>query len=282
MLEALRLRVLLGASEYQGRALIPYAKRLIELEKDTLRRIEATFMLVSCYENAQEIDSALYLIDGLIDYARSHRIGAKHFMFELERSGEVVVSTSRPVTVIKGNALVTNVEGSSLSIAGTARDVLARVPMVIDSGGVFEVFGKGAPAVYINGRLVNDKQELAQLNSRDIKSVEVITNPGAAYAANVTSVIRIRTKPPKGDGWSGTSRTDNGFARDFRTGNIIDLKYRTGGLEVFANYGWWRGHSLMVRTDLMTTATQKGVCHQRISTDLDELYNDMNGRVGFS
>lgn len=99
---------------------------------------------------------------------------------------------------MKGNALVTNVDGSSLALAGTANDVLVRIPMVVDNGGTLEVFGKGAPAIYVNGRKVNDLQELSQLNSRDIKNVEVITNPGAAYAADVKSVIRIRTNRRKG------------------------------------------------------------------------------------
>lgn len=106
---------------------------------------------------------------------------------------EVVVSVTRPSTTMKGNALVTDIEGSSLAIAGTANDVLARVPMVVDNGGTLEVFGKGAPEIYINGRKVNDRQELAQLNSQDMKNVSVITNPGAAYAANVKSVILIIT-----------------------------------------------------------------------------------------
>ena len=196
--------------------------------------------------------------------------------------GEVVVKATRPSTTMKGNALVTNVEGSQLAIAGTANDVLVRVPMVVDNGGTLEVFGKGAPAIYINGRKVNDLQELSQLNSGDIKNVEVITNPGAAYAADVKSVIRIRTKPPKGDGFSGTLRTDNGFQHYFRTGNSIDLKYRTGGLEIFANYGWWWGYNLTDRTDDMTTTTSMGTYLQKIITNWKEKYNDINGKIGFS
>lgn len=196
--------------------------------------------------------------------------------------GEVTVRASRPITTMKGNALITNVEGSSLAIAGTANDVLIRVPMVIDNGGSLEVFGKGSPAVYINGRKVNDLQELSQLNSQDIKNVEVITNPGAAYGGDVKSVIRIRTKPPKGDGWSGTIRTDNGVQQDFRTGNTIDLKYRTGGFEAFANYGWWYGHNYTDKTDDMTTLTSAGNYRQKIHSDWKEKYNDMNGKVGFS
>ena len=74
--------------------------------------------------------------------------------------GEVVVRATRPSTTMKGNAFVTNVEGSSLAIAGTANDVLTRVPMVVENDGKLEVFGKGAPAIYINGRKVNDIQEL--------------------------------------------------------------------------------------------------------------------------
>ncbi|MBD5328892.1 MAG: outer membrane beta-barrel protein [Bacteroides sp.] len=196
--------------------------------------------------------------------------------------GEVVVKATRPATTMKGNALVTNVEGSSLAIAGTANDVLARVPMVVDNGGSIEVFGRGAPAIYINGRKVNDLQELSQLNSGDIKNVEVITNPGAAYAADVKSVIRIRTKPPKGDGFSGTLRTDNGFQHYFRTGNSLDLKYRTGGLEVFANYGWWRGNTRFDRLNDMNTTTSNGTYRQLVSTMGKESYNDMTGKLGFS
>lgn len=196
--------------------------------------------------------------------------------------GEVVVSATRPLTTMKGNALVTDIEGSSLSLAGTASDVLTRVPMVVENDGKPEVFGKGEPAIYINGHKVTDLQELSQLNSGDIKNVSVITNPGASYAADVKSVIIIRTKPPKGEGFSGTLRADNGFQYYFRTGNSIDLKYRTRGLEVFANYGWWYGGNRNDRLNDMTTATPAGRYNQSIRTIWKQTYNDMTGKIGFS
>lgn len=195
---------------------------------------------------------------------------------------EVTVRATRPSTTMKGNALVTNVEGSSLAIAGTANDVLIRVPMVVENDGKLEVFGKGAPAIYINGRKVNDLQELSQLNSNDIKNVSVITNPGASYAANVKSVIIIRTKPPKGDGFSGTLRADNGFQHYFRTGNSVDLKYRSRGLEVFANYGWWYGNNRNDRLNDINTTTSVGKYEQLIRTIWKQTYNDMTGKIGFS
>lgn len=82
----LRIRVLLGASEYQGETLIPFARRLLAIETDTLRRIEAKYLLLSAYEYAEKLDSALILSEELIEYARTHRWGDKQFMFELERA----------------------------------------------------------------------------------------------------------------------------------------------------------------------------------------------------
>lgn len=89
MVQTLRIRVLLGASEYQGRQLIPFAKRLQILETDSMRKIEAKYMLLTGYEYAGETDSALYLTDELISYARKHNWGDKHFIFEMERAQQL-------------------------------------------------------------------------------------------------------------------------------------------------------------------------------------------------
>ena len=86
MTEVLRIRVLLGTSEYQGRQIIPLAKRLHILENDTLRKMEAKYMLLAGYEYAGEIDSALYLVNELIDYARSRHWGDKQFLFMIEQA----------------------------------------------------------------------------------------------------------------------------------------------------------------------------------------------------
>lgn len=151
--------------------------------------------------------------------------------------GEVVVKSNRPVTAIKGDALVTNVAGTQLEHAGTAEDVLVQVPMVVGRDGVFEVFGKGSPAIYINGRLVRDSNELMQISSADIKNVEVVTNPGVRYDASVNSVIRITTKRPQGDGFSGLLRAVLRENKYFSNVDQANFKYRTGGLELFANFG---------------------------------------------
>ena len=173
----------------------------------------------------------------ILDIPQAGDLGIIVLNTESTMLGEVVVKSNRPVTAIKGDALVTNVAGTQLEHAGTAEDVLVQVPMVVGRDGVFQVFGKGSPAIYINGRLVRDSNELMQISSADIKNVEVVTNPGVRYDASVNSVIRITTKRPQGDGFSGLLRSTLRENKYFSNVNQVNFKYRTGGLEIFANFG---------------------------------------------
>lgn len=86
MIGILRTRVLLGASEYQGQQIIQLAEKLYKLEADTLQKIEAKYMLLGGYFYAGKIDSALYINDELIDYARNRKQGDKQFQFAIERA----------------------------------------------------------------------------------------------------------------------------------------------------------------------------------------------------
>lgn len=86
MIGILRTRVLLGASEYQGQQIIQLAEKLYKLEADTLKKIEAKYMLLGGYFYAGKIDSALYINDELIDYARNRKQGDKQFVFTAERA----------------------------------------------------------------------------------------------------------------------------------------------------------------------------------------------------
>ena len=132
--------------------------------------------------------------------------------------------------------MITNVENSVLANAGSAKDVLRQVPMVIENNGNLEIFGKGSPTIYINGRKITDSQELSTLLSGNIRNVEVITNPSATYLAEAKAVIRIRTKRPQYEGWSATLRSTNGVQHNFQSANMMNLKYRTGGFEVFPSH----------------------------------------------
>jgi len=46
---------------------------------------------------------------------------------------------------------------------------------------------------------------------------------------------------PQGDGFSGTLRAQNGFRHYFSSMEQANLKYRTGGLELFTNLNYYGG-----------------------------------------
>ncbi|MDE6310867.1 MAG: LuxR C-terminal-related transcriptional regulator [Muribaculaceae bacterium] len=95
MVQTLRVRTLLGASEYHGKELLPLAKRLISLEKDSLRKLEAKYMLAAGYEYSNMADSALYILDELIDYARKSNRGKTQFALEIERA-QLLTEAGKP------------------------------------------------------------------------------------------------------------------------------------------------------------------------------------------
>ena len=91
-------------------------------------------------------------------------LGAISLRTEEMALDEVVVRGTLPVTRLKGDALVTSVENSMLAEVGSANDVLAKIPGLTRGEEGFEVFGKGEPLIYINGRKLRDKEELERLS----------------------------------------------------------------------------------------------------------------------
>ena len=138
--------------------------------------------------------------------------------------------------------LTVDVQHSILHDIGTADDLLSMIPMVQSKDGKFEVLAKGEPEIYINNKKVRDPSELKQLKSVDIKSVDVITSPGAKYNAEVNAVIRIKTLKAQGDGLSLMVTSDTWKNNKWNNYDDLTLKYRTGGLEVFANVALDNGH----------------------------------------
>ena len=193
----------------------------------------------------------------------------------------VTVKGERPKVQLQGNSLVMNVEGTVMERMGTAEDVLSRVPTISKKGDAFEILGKGVPLIYLNNRKLTDLQELRNIQSDNIKNVEVIQNPGARYDASVNAVIIIHTKRATGEGLgvelSSWSRKGHGFANNER----INLTFRNGKLELFANlFGaynkrWEKGEfEQTVFADTLWVITNK---------QKDKVYNPfLEGRFGFN
>ena len=147
----------------------------------------------------------------------------------------VVVKGEIPQYKMASGGISVDVQNSVLHDIGTADDLLAMIPMVQKRDDKFEVLAKGVPEIYINSKKVNNANELKQLKSTDIKNVEVITAPSAKYNAEVNAVIRIKTLKPQGDGLSVTAYNQTRINNKWYNYDDLTLKYRTNGLEAFAN-----------------------------------------------
>lgn len=145
----------------------------------------------------------------------------------------------------------------------------------------FEVLGKGSPLIYINGRKLRDFAELDQLTSEEIKSVEVVRNPGARYDATVGAVVRIRTVKRQGDGFGVSLRSSYDQSQNSDFIEQADVNYRHNGLDIFG----------MVRFD-KTTTLQNDIMEQTTFTDTiwtqkNNQHSNTNsrsidGRIGFN
>ena len=153
--------------------------------------------------------------------------------------GEVVVKSLLPKTILKNGGMTTTIAGSVLEKAGTMEHLLDRIPNVSAQNGNIKVFGRGEPIIYINGRQMRDRSELDRLSSDNIKSVEVIANPGARYAASTKAVIRITTKKIQGDGFGFDATTEGSYdeKKNMEGYGRLNIYYRKQGLE-FGAYAY--------------------------------------------
>lgn len=171
-------------------------------------------------------------------------IGIVQLVSDTQVLGNVVVKANLPVTRIKGDAMVTGVAGTALEKAGTAEQMLDKIPNVTSKNGEINVFGRGTPEIYVNGRKLLDNSELDRLSAENIKSVEVVNNPGARYGANVTSVIRIITKKAEGEGFGFDNRAMFQYNREWSALEQLNFNYRKNGWDLSGMlygsrmYGW--------------------------------------------
>ena len=147
-----------------------------------------------------------------------------------------------PQYKMTSGGMTVDVQHSILHDVGTADDLLSMLPLVKVRDGKYEVLAKGEPEIYINNKKVRDPIELKQLKSADVKSVDIITAPGAKYNAEVNAVIRIKTLKTQGDGFSLMATTQTWKNNKWNNYDDLTLKYRTGGLEAFANVALDNGH----------------------------------------
>jgi len=152
---------------------------------------------------------------------------------------EVVIQGETSEVTLKLGKKVFNVGKDLSSQNGSATDVLGNVPSVnVSPTGVVSLRGNSNVQIMINGRrsALTQSQALEQISADLIKSVEVITNPSAKYAASgAAGIINIILKKNRKAGINGQVRLVSGIPDDYRAyGNI---NYKANKFNFFTNFG---------------------------------------------
>lgn len=157
---------------------------------------------------------------------------------------EVVVTAKQPATKLVGSTLVTTIPGSNLADLGSALDVLAQLPMIKVTDNSVSIIGKSNIEIFIDGRPMRDEQELQQLLSSNLKKVELLMAPGAAYESTTGAVLKITTRRNFVQSLSMTDQFQLQRRRKWSVMNYLGLSYRFGDWELFINGTINRNNSL--------------------------------------
>ena len=185
---------------------------------------------------------------------------------------DVVVTSQAKLIENKIDKLVYNAENDLTSVGGVATDVLKKVPQIsVDPDGNVELAGSSDIRFLINGKPStvfgnNIADVLQAIPASEIKSIEVITNPGAKYdAQGLGGVINIILKSSKISGINGNVSLTAGTRLENGSFNIT-MRKSNFSLNAFAS-GMKRLASATPtktdRTTVDTVAKENGILHQQ-------------------
>ncbi len=164
---------------------------------------------------------------------------------------EVTVTAKSPLVETKIDKLVYNAEKDITSQGGVATDVLRKVPEVtIDVDGNVQLQGSSSIRFLINGKpstmfgnSVSDA--LQSIPASQIKSIEVITSPGAKYDAEGTGgIINIILKTNRLQGINGNVNVSAGTRLE---NGSLNLNARKGN---FGAHAFFSGNAKLPSTTL--------------------------------
>lgn len=157
--------------------------------------------------------------------------------------GEVTVLAAKPLVKVDLDKISYDTKSDPESESSTVLDMLKKVPMVtVDGNDNIQLKGSSNFKIYINGKASgmttnNPSQVLKSMPASSIKSIEVITEPGAKYdAEGVGGIINIVTDHSL-NGLTGTVQARANTLGGYGGGLYLSTKKGKFGLTANLNYG---------------------------------------------
>lgn len=192
---------------------------------------------------------------------------------------EVEIVAEKAMIEVRADKVVFNV-GSTPSASGTnGLELLAKAPGVtVDMDNNISLLGKGGVQIYINGRpsrLSGDDLAalLQNMNSDNIESVEIISNPSSKYEAEGDAgIINIILKKNVATGLNGNVTSSFQQGRFLRYNNGLSLNY---GSEKFSIYAAVSRSAQDIQDDFKDVKKQNGF-------ELDLNSEEVRSRIGYN
>ena len=155
----------------------------------------------------------------------------------------VTVSARKPMVEVRADKTVLNVEGTINAAGSDALELMRKSPGVtVDKDDNLSVNGKNGVQVYIDGRPTplsgtDLSNYLKSLQSSQIESIEIITNPSAKYeAAGNAGIINIRLKKNKAFGTNGSVTAGYAIGLFPKYNGSVNLNYRNKAINLYGTY----------------------------------------------
>ena len=156
---------------------------------------------------------------------------------------EVVVQTKKPIVQVLADKTVFNVQNTLNATGITGFELLRKAPgIIIDNNDNIIVEGKTGVLIYIDGKqsyltgneLINF---LKTLQSNDIDSIEIITQPSSKYdAAGNAGILNIKLKKNKKFGTNGSASSGVNIGKYETSINSLSLNSRDKKSNIYGNY----------------------------------------------
>lgn len=160
----------------------------------------------------------------------------------------VTVSSKKPIVEVKADRTILNVEGTINAVGNDALELLRKSPgVMVDKDDNLSLAGKNGVQVYIDGKPTplsgaDLASYLKSLQSTQIESIELITNPSAKYeAAGNAGIINIRLKKDKTIGTNGSVNAGYNIGIYAKYNGGISLNHRNKKMNIFGTYNYNTG-----------------------------------------
>lgn len=157
----------------------------------------------------------------------------------------VTVTSKKPMVEVKADKTILNVEGTINATGTDALDLLRKSPgVMVDKDDNISLSGKNGVRIYIDGKPTpltgsDLSNYLKSIQSAQIESIELITNPSAKYdAAGNAGIINIRLKKNKAFGTNGSVNAGYNIGVYPKYNGGINFNHRNKGVNIFGNYNY--------------------------------------------